>query len=201
MRALLISKVGRDIMTLMNFLVKIGYSPHDIIVIMDTKQSISYWWLWMIGAKSTTDKSLDLENPERPFDEVKSFVYIDPHINDLSFSNEPFTPAQLRELINNTPMGQIINIFIASTEVFDMYPREEILVITGKIDIAYSIPTLQGLTHSDISNLCGLNISGNQILLDTLNTSPHLSGSYVQNSVGRVLPLAGKTQIEKYFYM
>lgn len=156
MRALIISKSGRDIMTIMNFLVKIGYDPSNIVTIMNTRQSIKYWWSWLV-------------------DDVSSFVYLDPNINDLSFSDEPFTPSQLRELIYSSPLCNI-TMLIASVEPFEMYKIYEpykaqktsliysrcvaqIYIISGKTDIAYRLSSLYGAYYVDLSVMFGYNMT------------------------------------------
>ena len=169
MRALIITRSGRDIIDVMNFLVKVGYELSDIVTIMDTRQSIADKWKWMTEV-------------------TKCFVYIDPSINQLNFSSEIFTPAQLREMIFASPSNTIINIFIASNESFEllwmyepsnMYSTKqhiaikshlfgqthaEVVVITGKTDMSRHLHNIYGLYYTDIADYYNLNISFGQTI-------------------------------------
>lgn len=166
MRALIITKSGRDIINVMNFLVTIGYKSRNIITVMES-DLVTQWWEWMVESN-------------------KCFVYLDPCINDLTFSAEPFTPKQLRELIFNSPKV-LINIFIASNESFELlwiydvskmysttkptltkshlysHTESDVIVVSGKTQLCKYLSDIHGLCYSHIVEYYGMNVSFSKI--------------------------------------
>lgn len=162
MRALIITKSSSVIINVMNFLVSVGYEPANIVTIMSLYDNIYKWWDWLMEGESP------------------KFVYLDPGINDLTFSNEPFTPQNLRSLLYSSKKELIVA--ISSSDIFEMYwmygksrltnekyslsrsciytkTKVKIIILSGNTRISAILPMLKGVQYRDIPKYYDVQVS------------------------------------------
>lgn len=167
MHALIISNSSTVIMNVINFLISIGYKMRKIYTIMSLAENISHHWARIIYSSKG-----------------KIFIYFDPSINDLSFSQEPFTPLALRKLIYASPASNEIYLIISSSEIFEMYwmckkssllsskedyslyksnkypkSKVKISIISGNVNMSQILPSLHFCNFCDMPKLYDVCVS------------------------------------------